>query len=334
MRRSGRSGRNGRSGRSGRNGRSGRSGLGRDSWWSWWWCSLHSCWRPPYECIALHAVSGAGPVAAASTHACCRCYVTQVPCPAVPRTRALPVLQEEEEEVGRRGRLAAAAADEGGSRRGSKRGAPLPDESLDQMVSEAQAGGTCKSARLCRALPLLLPLPPAGRCWRWRLAGAACWEPAAVLRRGGAACLLPLPTTVFVRPSLARDTSINPASPLPAAAELRNMGLFETSSPGVAPAEGGEAAEDRYPAPPQRSYRLPELLRLAGLQEQVRRLLPGCLAVLQRGGGGWAGVPGGCRAPANRPASPTESPPSPPPPPPPPCCPPSSPCAGRVGAGW
>lgn len=69
------------------------------------------------------------------------------------------------------------------------------------------------------------------------------------------------------------------------------MGMFESSSPGVAPAEGGEAAEDRYPAPPPRSYRLPELLRLAGLQEQVRSLL-------HRGGGqGAAGR--ACRRPGD-----------------------------------
>ena len=45
--------------------------------------------------------------------------------------------------------------------------------------------------------------------------------------------------------------------------------MFETSSPGLGEEAEGEAAEDRYPPPPQRSYRLSQLLRLAGLEEQA-----------------------------------------------------------------
>lgn len=48
------------------------------------------------------------------------------------------------------------------------------------------------------------------------------------------------------------------------------MGLFEADSPGVSPAEAeaeGDAAGVRYPEPPARSYRLPQLLRLAGYEE-------------------------------------------------------------------
>lgn len=58
------------------------------------------------------------------------------------------------------------------------------------------------------------------------------------------------------------------------AADMRNMGMFEASSPGVGGAddeeEAPEAAADRYPPLPQRSYKLAQLLQLAGLEEQVR----------------------------------------------------------------
>lgn len=58
--------------------------------------------------------------------------------------------------------------------------------------------------------------------------------------------------------------------------DLRNMGMFEVSSPGVS-ANGGvyeegeeeEEAVMRYPEPPLRSYRLAELLRLAGLDVEA-----------------------------------------------------------------
>lgn len=55
------------------------------------------------------------------------------------------------------------------------------------------------------------------------------------------------------------------------------MGMFEASSPGVEEAEEGEAAADRYPPPPQRSYRLAQLLLLAGLEEQVRAAGEPCM---------------------------------------------------------
>ena len=45
------------------------------------------------------------------------------------------------------------------------------------------------------------------------------------------------------------------------------MGQFELSSPGMDAAS--EEQGTRYPEPPRRCYRLPELLRLAGLNEEV-----------------------------------------------------------------
>lgn len=50
------------------------------------------------------------------------------------------------------------------------------------------------------------------------------------------------------------------------------MGVFQMASPGVAGAGEDEGEGDggpRYPEPPARAYRLPELLRLAGLEEQA-----------------------------------------------------------------
>lgn len=56
------------------------------------------------------------------------------------------------------------------------------------------------------------------------------------------------------------------------AQDMRNMGVFQMASPGVAGAGEDEGEGDggpRYPEPPARAYRLPELLRLAGLEEQA-----------------------------------------------------------------
>lgn len=120
------------------------------------------------------------------------------------------------------------------------RGDPL-DTTIDAIVSEVQLGGTREAAgagggRTVEAQQLLAPPR--------RRAALPCFRP-------------PVPH----RP----------------AEDLRNMGMFAMDDAGAGPApggdeeqEGGEAGEQRYPEPPPRSYRLADLLRMAGYQEQVR----------------------------------------------------------------
>lgn len=72
------------------------------------------------------------------------------------------------------------------------------------------------------------------------------------------------------------------------------MGMFATSSPGVGGEQGEpgangeqeEAPQARFPEPPARSYRLAELLRLAGYEEQASAQ-PGMLADSGRSQGPW-----------------------------------------------
>ena len=104
--------------------------------------------------------------------------------------------------------------------------------------------------------------------------------------------LLPPLPLLLAAAAFADHASAEPASaPHLPAAELRGAGA------GVAAAaeaeegeeEEGEAEGERYPEPPERSYRLPEQLRLAGYEEQVRASccqLQGC----ERQPGSWAAV--------------------------------------------
>ena len=162
-------------------------------------------------------------------------------------------LQEEDEDaVGRRGRAAAALEEEEEEeeeeplRRASKRGQQGADDSLDIMVSEAQAGGT-----------------GVGRGREGVVSWAA--ERLHVLLAGAATVAVATGWCCW-RHQLLKLCFVLHRAP---AADMRNMGMFETSSPGVGEEAEGEAAEDRYPPLPQRSYRLPQLLRLAGLEEQA-----------------------------------------------------------------
>lgn len=125
---------------------------------------------------------------------------------------------------------------------------PQPDFAIDAIVSQAEAAGS-------------------GTCWFG--APQRCWR---------CCCCLPLPPDLLEQ--LARHTSVWPDSQAPALAllwprpaeDLQDPALAGLGGPAGGEAEGEEEEAARYPEPPQRSYRLPQLLRLAGLEEQVGEL--------------------------------------------------------------
>lgn len=136
------------------------------------------------------------------------------------------------------------------------------DLALDDIVSQAQRGG---ARECCAGLGLGVrwaggPTLP-GPCSGGIQEGRALPAPATRV-----STLLPVPVSSHVLMGSLPTRLLLPAE------DMRNMGVFQTASPGVAAAGEGEGevdgeGEPRYPEPPARSYRLAELLRQAGLEE-------------------------------------------------------------------